>query len=179
MRGGVFYPEVNVNKRCDWFWARGQLWRHAVWRAWSVTACSELKVHVQQPPAPVLRCNHTIYARNVDHVMTSRLKKVVRCVQEFVRELWDTLNLWSHNYTSTGQHSLFTAPWTLKCVINIEDINIRIMDIVSRPSLTCTAPQRAQHDLVKAWNHLQTELTTISAKDFNQAALIPHCFNVD
>lgn len=89
------------------------------------------------------------------------------------------LNLWSHNYTSTGQHSLFTAPWTLKCVINIEDINIRIMDIVSRPSLTCTAPQRAQHDLVKAWNHLQTELTTISAKDFNQAALIPHCFNVD
>lgn len=89
------------------------------------------------------------------------------------------LNLWSHNYTSTGQHSLFTAPWTLKCVINIEDINIRIMDIVSRPSLTCTAPQRAQHDLVKAWNHLQTELTIISAKDFNQAALIPHCFNVD
>lgn len=89
------------------------------------------------------------------------------------------LNLWSHNYTSTGQHSLFTAPWTLKCVINIEDINIRIMDIVSRPSLTCTAPQRAQHDLVKAWNHLQTELTNISAKDFNQAALIPHCFNVD
>lgn len=32
------------------------------------------------------------------------------------------------------------------------------MDIVSRPSLTCTALRRAQHDLVKAWNHLQTEL---------------------
>lgn len=117
-----------------------------------------------------------VWRKRCDEFKSSYVKFEIRWTAEKQNMF---LNLWSHNYTSTGQHSLFTAPWTLKCVINIEDINIRIMDIVSRPSLTCTAPQRAQHDLVKAWNHLQTELTIISAKDFNLAALIPHCFNVD
>lgn len=74
MRG--FYPEVNVNKRCDWFWARGQICRHAVWRARSVT-CSELKVHLQQPPTAVLRYNHTTHVRSFDRVMGWRRRRDV------------------------------------------------------------------------------------------------------